>query len=159
MFTNSCRITCVFPSVLIFLVKLMKRKIFKSGKITCVFPTVLIFLVKMIKRKKIFKSAKITCAFPFVMIFLAKMIKRKNVTPIKRTRASSYFKGRVSGEFWWWTRSEISKNHRLSCSPSASTRTACPFTLKFCTEFQETLLYKRVSAFFLMVSSSVVLKE
>ena len=77
----------------------MKRKIFKSGKITCVFPTVLIFLVKMIKRKKIFKSAKITCAFPFVMIFLAKTIKRKNVTPIKRTRASSYFKGRVSGEF------------------------------------------------------------
>ena len=132
-FSNSCRIICVFPFVLIFLVKMIKRKIFKSRKITCIFPSVL--------------------------IYLAKMIERKNITPIKRTRASSYIKGRVSGEFWWWTRSEISKNHRLSCSPSASTRTACPFTLKFCTEFQETLLYKRVSVFFVIVSSSLVLKE
>ena len=97
--------------------------------------------------------------FPSVLIFLVKMIKRKNVTLIKITRASSYIKGRLSGEFWWWTRSEISKNHRVSCSPSASTRTACPFTLKFCTEFQETLLYKSVSAFFVIVSSSLVLKE
>ena len=97
--------------------------------------------------------------FPSVLIFLVKMIKRKNVIPIKRTRASSYIKGRVSGEFWWWTRSEISKNHRLSCSPSASTKTACPFILKFCTEFQETLLYKSVSPFFVIVSSSLVLKE
>ena len=97
--------------------------------------------------------------FSFCIIFLVKMIKRKNVTTIKITRASSYIKGRVLGEFWWWTRSEISKNHRLSCSPSANTRTACPFTLKFGTEFQEILLYKRVSAFFVFVSSSLVLKE
>ena len=74
--------------------------------------------------------------FPSVFTFLVKMIKRKNVTPIERTHASSYIKGRISGGFWWWTRSEISKNHRLSCSPSASTRTAWPFTLKFWTEFQ-----------------------
>ena len=100
-----------------------------------------------------------TCVFPSVLIFLVKMIKIKNVTPIKRTRASSYIKGRVSGEFWWWTRSEISKNDRLSCSTSASTRTACPFTLKLCTEFQVTLLYKRMTAFFVIASSSLVLKE
>ena len=92
------------------------------------------FLQKWSKEKT-FKSGKTTCVFPSVLIFLVKMIKRKNVTPIKRTRASSYIKGRVSGEFWWWTRGEISKNHRLSCSPSASTTTAFPFTLKFCTEF------------------------
>ena len=46
-----------------------------------------------------FKSGKITCVFPSVLTFLVKMIKRKNVTPIKRTSASSYIKGRVSGEF------------------------------------------------------------
>ena len=57
--------------------------------------------------------------------------KRKNVTPIKRARASTKIKGRVSVEFWWWTRSEISKNFRLSCSPSASTRPAFPFALSF----------------------------
>ena len=100
-----------------------------------------------------YKSGKIICIFPSALIFLV------NVTPIKWTRASSYIKGRVSGELWWWTKSEISKNHWFSCSPSASTRTTCPFTLKFCTEFQETLLYKRVPAFFVIVSSSLVLKE
>ena len=134
MFTNRCRITCVFPSVFIL-------------------------LVKMNKRKNIQKRYNHTCVFPSVLIFLVKMIKRKNVTPIKITRASSYIKGSVSWQFWWWTRSEISKNHSLSCSPSASTRTTCPFTLKFCTEFQETPLYKRVSAFFVVVSSSLILKE
>ena len=111
MFTNSCRITCVFPSVLIFLVKMIKKKIFKSGKITCV--------------------------FPFVMIFLVKMIKRKNVTPIKRTRVSSYFKGRVWGEFWWWTRSEISKKHRLSWLPSASTRRLARLPWNFVPSFRK----------------------
>ena len=28
-----------------------------------------------------------------------------------------------------------SENHTLPCSPSASIRTACPFALKFCTQF------------------------
>ena len=32
-------------------------------------------------------------------MFLVKTIKRKYVTPIKRTRASSYIKRRVSGDF------------------------------------------------------------
>ena len=41
----------------------------------------------------------------------------------------------------------------MSCSPSASTRTDSPFALKFCTEFHKTLLYKRVYAFFVIVSS------
>ena len=49
---------------------------------------------------------------------------------------------------------EISKNHEFLCSPSASIRHACPIVLKFCTEFQETLLYKKLSTFFLIVSSS-----
>ena len=65
----------------------------------------------------------------------------------------------MSGEFWWWTRREISKNHRLSCFPNASTRTDCPFALKFCTEFHKTLLYKRMFFFFIIVSTSLFLKE
>ena len=28
------------------------------------------------------------------------------------------------GEFWWWTRREISRNHRLTFSLSDSTKTA-----------------------------------
>ena len=65
----------------------------------------------------------------------------------------------MSREFWWWTRGEISKNHRLSCSSSTSTRTACLFALKFCTEVQETLLHKSVSAFFVIVSGSLFAEE
>ena len=55
-----------------------------------------------------------------------------------------------------WKQSE---NHRLPCSPSASARTSRPFALKFCAEFQENLLYKRMSAFFVIISSSFFLKE
>ena len=44
-------------------------------------------------------------------------------------------------------------------SPSASARTASTFALKFCTEFQETLLYNRVSMIFVVVSCSLLLKE
>ena len=43
--------------------------------------------------------------------------------------------------------------------PERQYQTGFPFTLKFCTEFEETLLYKRMSAFFVIVSSSLVLKE
>ena len=42
---------------------------------------------------------------------------------------------------------QISKNHRILCSPSTITRMGSLFALKFCTEFQETLLYKSVSKF------------
>ena len=65
----------------------------------------------------------------------------------------------MSGEFLWQTRSKISKSDRLSYSPSASTRMACPFALKFCTEFQKTLLYKSVSAFFIIVSCFFIFKR
>ena len=49
----------------------------------------------------------------------------------------------MSEEFYWWTWSKISGDHRLSCSPSASTSTACRFALKICIEFEERLLYKK----------------
>ena len=73
------------------------------------------------------------------------------MTPIKRVCASSWIRGRLSWEVWWWTRSEMSKTHRVWCSPSASTKTVCPLALKCCTEFQETLPYQRVSALFVIV--------
>ena len=50
------------------------------------------------QKKKNYKAVK-SRVFPSVLILLVKMIKRKNVTPIKRTRASSYIKRRLSGEF------------------------------------------------------------
>ena len=49
----------------------------------------------------------------------------------------------MSEEFYWWTWSKISGDHRLSCSPSASTSTACRFAFKLCIEFEERLLYKK----------------
>ena len=53
----------------------------------------------------------------------------------------------------------MSKNHRLSCSSSASTKTACTIVLKLCSFKKPTLLHERVSAFFVIVSSSLFLKE
>ena len=47
----------------------------------------------------------------------------------------------------------------FSCSPSASARTPYPFALKFCTKFLQRLLYKRVSAFFVIIISSLYFKE
>ena len=48
-------------------------------------------------------SYRITC-FPFcIEIFSENDYNRKNITPIKIAGASSWIKGRVSGEFWWWT--------------------------------------------------------
>lgn len=65
----------------------------------------------------------------------------------------------MSAEFWWWNRSEISKTHTLSCSPSPSTIKTYPFPLKFCTEFYKLLLYERLSTHFVIVSSFLFLKE
>ena len=53
-----------------------------------------------------------------------------------------------------------SKSYRLSCSPSASTRTACSFALKLCTtKFQERLLYKTVSGFSAIISNSLFFQK
>ena len=49
--------------------------------------------------------------------------------------------------YFYGCRSEISKNHRLPCSLSTSTRTACWFALKFCTEFRKTAIHKGVCVF------------
>ena len=43
--------------------------------------------------------------------------------------------------------------------PERQYQNGVPFALKLCTEFQETLLNKRVSTFFAIASNSLFLKE
>ena len=65
--------------------------------------------------------------FPSVLIFLVNMI-----TSIQKKKCHINKKRCVSSQF-------RQNFDRLLCSTSTRTRTACPFALKFCTEFQETL--------------------
>ena len=78
-----------------------------------------------------------TCVFPSVLIFLINEKRKEKLWHSKRADASREIKGRVSGEFWWGSRSKISKNHRLLCSPSTSN-----FVQR----------YKRMFTFFVIVS-------
>ena len=103
-------------------------------------------------------SYGITC-FSFCIDAFNKKDYKKKCKTQKRARASSQIKGRVSGEFWWWTRSEISKNQRLSCSPSASTRTACPFALKLFYRVSQNTAVQKDARVFVIISSSLFLKE